>query len=187
MAFLKRFLFLAALLSFGGIAWPACADEALQLHEQEIEAGLIYNFLKYIEWPSMEAAHRNEITVCIYGDDPFRGYLKTMEGRTVNQRHIDLRSVHDPAAAAGCDLLFVNAAEKGQWPQLERSLAGKTILTVSDFDDFANSGGMVEFGRDDDHIRVSLNLDAVIAAKLKVEDRLLKLVTVMPKSSGEGR
>src|SRR6185312_13017324 len=125
MALLIRLLFLAALIA---ATVSARADETLQLHEQEIEAGLIYNFLKYIEWP--DAAHASAMTICIYGDDPFKGYLQPMEGRTVNQRRIGLRSVHDAASAAGCDLLFVNAAEKGQWPQLEKSLAGKNVLTV---------------------------------------------------------
>jgi hypothetical protein len=186
MALLIRLLcFIAPVLIGLAASWPVHADETLQLHEQEIEAGLLYNFLKYVEWP--DAARTGTMTVCIYGDDPFKGYLKPMEGRTVNQRRIDLRTVHDSSAAAGCDLLFVNAAEKGAWPQLEKSLAGKTVLTVSNLDDFAQSGGMIEFGRTDDHIRVSLNLDAVAAAKLKVEDRLLKLVTVVQNASGEGR
>jgi len=169
MALLTRILYLIALLLLCLTA-KVRADDALQLHEQEIEAGLIYNFLKYIEWPSADAARTGTMTICLYGDDPFKGYLQPMQGRTVNQRRIDLRTVHDAASMASCDLLFVNAAEKDQWPQLEKS-----------------SGGMIEFGRTDDHIRVSLNLDAVSAAKLKVEDRLLKLVTVMQNPSGKGQ
>ena len=165
------------LLAWGSPA-QAFADAGLRLQEQEIKAGLLYNFLKYVEWPSNSASAQTT-TVCVFGDDPFNGYLQPMAGRTVNQRQIAIRNVHDVADAGTCQLLFVNADEKARWPQLVKSLSGKGVLTVADFDDFAASGGMIEFGLKDGHINVRLNLDAVIAAGLHVEDRLLKLVTVV--------
>jgi len=191
MAFLIRRLIIAVLILLfaAGIVIPAQASEPLQLHEQEIKAGLLYNFLKYIEWPPAAMARSpSTITVCIFGDDPFDGYLQPMAGRTVNRHEIALRTIHDIHEAGACHLVFINADEKDQWSPLVKFLEGKNILTVSDFDGFADSGGMIEFGRKDQHISVSLNPDAIAAAGLHVEDRLLKLVTVVhPPARGEGR
>jgi hypothetical protein len=154
---------------------PAQAGGSLSLHEQEIKAGLLYNFLKYTTWPESSFTPAGIVTVCIYGDDPFGGGLKPMEGRTVNQRAIAVRQLRD---MDGCHLLFVNAREKDRWPQLKQALAQKNILTVSDFSAFASSGGMIELGHRDNRVNASLNIDAVNAAGLRVEDRMLKLVTV---------
>lgn len=176
MAFLTRqcwaSLIAAALLT----AAPASADETLQLHEPEIKAGLIYNFLKYIDWPAADVAGP-DMKVCIFGNDPFADYLKPMRERSVNRKNIVLRIIHNAGELAGCHLLFVTREEKGSWSELRTALKGKSILTVADFDGFTSSGGMVEFGQKDSHIKVDLNTDATEAAQLKVQDRLLKLVT----------
>lgn len=176
---MQKYAVLAILLALVA-APPVLADGNLRLQEQEIEAGLLYNFLKYIEWPSAStAASPSTAVVCVFGADPFAGYLQPMAGRTVNQRRIEVRSVHDVDDAAKCQLVFVSADEKERWPQLQKSLMGKGVLTVSDFAEFIDDGGMIEFGRKDDHINVELNMDSVAAAKLQVEDRLLKLVTIV--------
>lgn len=170
------------LLFFG--AMPARADEPLQLHEQEIKAGLLYNFLKYTDWPTSTLASNAPIMVCVFGDDPLEKYLAPMTGRTVNQHEIVLRKIHDIPEIKGCHLLFINVGEKPRWPQLYQSLKGKNILTVSDIAGFAAAGGMIEFGSKDNHISVDLNIDAVTAGGLHVQDRLLRLVSIMHAPQG---
>jgi len=182
MPFLRRVsVFLAALL----LGAQVHAADGLQLQEQQIKAGLLYNFLKYTNFPAPNFTNPGTITVCVFGDDPFSGNLQPIAGRTVNQREIALRTIHDIDAIANCQLLFVNKDEKSRWPQLHAALAGKNVLTVSDFEFFAAQGGMIEFGHVDNHIRVNLNMDALTAAGLRVEDRLLRLVTVVHGGSHE--
>jgi hypothetical protein len=181
MAILKRtggaMLALAAALAS---ACPARADDGVHLIEQKIKAGLVYNFLKYTDWP----AERTEgaqapIVVCLLGGDPFEGGLQPMAGRSVNEHTIELKSVREAAEFAPCWLLVVSSSEKASWPAWRASLAGKDVLTVSDLDGFAGSGGMIEFTRTDSRIGVKINVASVTAAHLKVEDRLLKLANAV--------
>jgi hypothetical protein len=102
-----------------------------------------------------------------------------MTERTVNQRPITLRQVEDAPHAAGCHLLFVGAEETRRWPQLAAFLAGRSVLTVSDAPEFASSGGMIEFGQENDRIAVRINLGALTSAGLRVQERLLKLAHVV--------
>jgi len=177
MDFLKS---CACLLVIALLPYSASAGSAeLRLQEQQIKAGLLYNFLKYTQWPESSFAQVSFLTVCIFGDDPFGGNLKPIAGKTVNQREIALRQLRTTEEVSGCHLLFVNAEEKTRWPGLRELLAGKNVLTVSDFDNFTDLGGMIEFGRTDNHISASLNINATAAAGLRVENRLLKLVTVV--------
>jgi len=176
MPFLKRASILLAALLLGA---QVHAADGLHLQEQQIKAGLLYNFLKYTNFPTPSFTNPGTITICVFGDDPFSGDLQPIAGRTVNQREIVLRSIHDIDAMANCQLLFVNEDEKSRWPRLHAALAGKNVLTVSDFENFTAHGGMIEFGHADNHIRVNLNMEALTAAGLRVEDRLLRLVTVV--------
>jgi len=108
-----------------------------------------------------------------------------MAGRTVNEQKIEVRSVTTAADIGVCSLLFIHADQKPNWPELQRTLAGKSVLTVSDFEGFAVSGGMIEFTQLDSRIGVLINTEAVTAAHLEVQDRLLKLArTVTPAAPG---
>lgn len=185
MALLERkwLLIVVLLLAAGPIA-HARAEEQLELIEQEIKGGLLYNFLKYTQWPT-EAAPNEVITVCLYGGDPFNGHLQPMSGRTVNQRVIQVRRVENLKQAEGCSLLFVDGTQKAVWPVLERALTGKGTLTVSDFDGFAESGGMIEFVRVERRIGVKVNKDALDKNDFRLQDRLLRLASVIHPSRVE--
>jgi hypothetical protein len=176
---LTRLIIAMMLLSAG----DAAADK-LQLAEQEIKAGLLYNFLKYTGWPQTSIG--KPLVVCVFGEDPLGGALQPMATRTVNQRAIALRFMENITGTDNCDLLFINAGNKAVWPELKMLLSGKPVLTVSDFDGFSGSGGMIEFSRKESHIQVLLNMHAVIANGLRVEERLLKLVTVVNPGPGSG-
>ncbi len=154
------------------------AVDALRLREQEIKAGLLYNFLKYTEWPESSFAQVTDFSVCLFGGDPFGGSLKPMQGRTVNRRVITVREIRDISEVDSCHLLFVNGAEKTRWPELRKALAGKNVLTVSDIAAFTAAGGMIELGYEGSRINAVLNASAVTGAGLRIEDRMLRLVTV---------
>jgi hypothetical protein len=85
----------------------------------------------------------------------------------------------------GCSLLYVNATEESGWSQLQKVLAEKDVLTVSDFDGFAEKGGMIEFTRNDNRIGVKINVDAVTAAHLTVENRLLRLANAVHSGAAD--
>lgn len=173
----RRFIFIMILV----FLFPAIsgAKESIQLYEQEIKAGLLYNFLKYTNWPQTSMGQDNKINLCIYGDDPFEGYLKPMQGRSVNQRIIKISNIHSFSDVANCQMLFVNENSKAEWPELHNSLSGKSILTVSDINNFTKEGGMIEFAHQDSHIEVNFNENEAKNAKLSVQDRLLNLVTIV--------
>ena len=157
------------------MAPAAHAQDGLRLAEQDIKAGLLYNFLRYTQWP---AAHTDPV-VCVYGHDPFDGRLAPMSGRTVNQHTIQVRTIRAASEIDACSILVVNAEERGRWPQLRSYLLRRNVLTVSDYDGFARSGGMVEFTRINSRIGVRINVEAVNAADLTVQDRLLRLASVV--------
>ncbi|HVK81203.1 MAG TPA: YfiR family protein [Verrucomicrobiae bacterium] len=180
MAPIRHFIrLLSALVLVFLLAAPATAQtQSVRLIEQDIKAGLLYNFLRYTAWPPATRVDEAMI-VCIYGDDPFEGRLEPMSGRTVNQRRILVRNVRNDRDLETCALLFINAEERADWPHLRSYLAGRSVLTVSDYDGFARSGGILEFTRINNRIGVRVNVVAAETANLSVQDRLLRLASVV--------
>jgi hypothetical protein len=161
-----------------GLAPCAHAAESLQLVEQEIKAGLLYNFLKYTDWPQ-PGTPGAPMSVCLMGGDPFSGRLQPMSGRTVNQHVIEVRSVAAIDGIADCSILFIHAEAKPQWPALHMAIIAKPVLTVSDIPGFSDSGGMIEFTHMDNRIGMTINSAALRAAHLQVQERLLKLANAL--------
>lgn len=171
-------------LALGFAAMLPSAPEAsaqqdnVRLAEQDIKAGLLYNFLRYTEWPARSPAS-DAVLVCIYGRDPFSGRLAPMSGRTVNSQAIRIRYVDAQGEIDGCSMLFVNAEQRAEWPSLRTYLARRHVLTVSDYDGFARSGGMIEFTRANNRVGMRVNVRAAQAVNLVVQDRLLRLASIV--------
>ncbi len=178
---LSRVVRLLSVAAFMLLCIQAQAEEQpLQLDEQKIKAGLIYNFIKYTDWPSSGTEGESApIIICIFGQDPFNGYLQPIEDRTVKQRNITVHRVDDVAKTAGCNLLVIGGEEKQQWPQIHEFLADKNVLTVSDITGFSESGGMIQFSKNNNHISLYLNTKAIAAAHLHIQDNLIKISSTM--------
>lgn len=189
MAILKKTLVLTCILLFVWKPLYATTEQRLQLLESQIKAGMIYNFLKYTEWPesALPPAPAPYI-VCILGNNSFSDALAPLEKRTVNQHTIKIHILHnaEKAEAQECHLLFIGQDKKAEWLSLRLAVSKRSILTVSDAEEFfVKNGGMIEFRKTNNQMDVGLNMQALQSAQLQVHDRLLALVTIVHPPSSE--
>ena len=170
----------------------AYADEQpLQLYEQKIKAGLVYNLLKYTEWPNISAAQHDKpaenstkLQICLLGDDPFDGYLSPLEGRTAQQATITITHITQVQQTESCNAVIIHRNQAHQLHQLLQFLRGKNVLTISDIAQFAEQGGMIEMTRQDEKIALHINKDSLDSAKLNIDARMLKLATIVSDKGG---
>lgn len=167
---------LAALLVAVLLLAPVSArsQESLELYEQKIKAGLVYNFLKYTTWPA-ETLARGRLRVCLLGEGSFDSYLYPLRGRTAQQLSIDIARVDGAGEARSCHLLFIHRSEAGALPGILAALKDSHVLTVSDIDRFAARGGMVELTLLDRRVGLRINAGAVSSRGLAIQPRLMKL------------
>jgi hypothetical protein len=181
------FLLLVAVLCLGSAA--RAQDEVssgqIQLYEQKIKAGLLYNFLKYTNWPLTTISRSGgSLRVCLLGNDPMDNYLYPLQGRTAQQYTITITRIDNVSGIDGCNLLFIHRSEEDSLSNILQLVKGRHILTISDIDEFAAQGGMVEFGMEDQRINLLINRRAVTAAGLNIQDRLVKLAKLVTERNG---
>jgi len=178
-------LALAVLICFRPARAADPAPPQLELFEEKIKAGLVYNFLKYTTWPADIVARSNgHLRVCLLGDDTSDDYLYPLSGRMAQQYVITIARVENISETADCSLLFVHRSHADSLPDLFRFLKGKHTLTISDIDQFAEQGGMVELGKDNEQIDLLINKKAVDSAGLIIQGRLLKLARLVNGRNG---
>jgi len=178
-------LLLAPLVLAGtGGAW---ADAKTEL-EYQVKAAFLFNFSKFVEWPSDAFMSPGDpVTVCVMGDDPFGESLDSVvQGETVNGRRLKVHRTRSTAELRACHMVFVPRSERRQ-SEILSSLRGTGILTVGDGDGFLSDGGIIRFVLDQNRVRFEINLAAAEGNRLKLSSKLLRLARrVYPQLPGPG-
>jgi hypothetical protein len=148
--------------------------------EYLVKAACVYNFAKFVEWPS-EAFSEGEssIVLSILGKDPFGVTLESIRGKPVQSRKLEIRRVDKTEDLQRCHILFVSGSEKENLSEIFLKVSDWPVLTVSDMDGFAHRGGMVNFITIEKKIRFQINVPAAERNGLKISSKLLRLAKII--------
>ncbi|NVM21789.1 MAG: YfiR family protein [Desulfobacterales bacterium] len=154
--------------------------------EYLIKAAFLYNFAKFVEWPTEAFPNDSTpITLCILGEDPFGDALESIKGKTIRGRDMVIRHVVRVEDLEHCHILFVSASEEKRLPQILNTIRDKTILTVSDMNRFARRGGIINLVTVRSKIRFEINVDATDLVGLRISSKLLRLARIVKDGRGE--
>ena len=169
-----RLSFLIALAVTLVLQNQAAAKEA---GEYEVKAAFLYNFAKFIEWPSNVSPGPNApMVIGILGKDPFGGEIdRAVAGKTVNGRRLLIKRFSTLESYEYCHILFVSASERSNLPRILAAVANSSVLTVSETERFAQIGGIINFTTIESRIRFEINQAAAERAGLKISSKLLSL------------
>lgn len=147
--------------------------------EYKIKAGYLYNFTKFITWPTDQSATFN---LCIVGDDPFGEAIDPIEQRTAFEKPIKLFRLDDTNALRSaskstlCHILFISSSIVGI-PSLDDG--AKNVLIVGESEGFARHGGMIGFITEDSRIKLQINWQALKRSDLKISAKLLEVAEII--------
>lgn len=145
--------------------------------EYQLKAAFLYNFAKFIDWPSKAFPSANTpFTFCVLGADPFGADLeRTINNETLGGRQTVIRRLKRQQDAETCHILFISGSEKESVGQILGTLKNTTILTVSEFDSFTQHGGMINLYMKENRIRFEINVAPAEHVGLRISSKLLKL------------
>ncbi|MFH1688319.1 MAG: YfiR family protein [bacterium] len=168
----RNWLTCAALIWF--LASTGLGQDGAHPSEYEVKAAYLYNFAKFVQWPSEALPDSATIVIGILGDDPFGAILEqTIRDKVVRGRGLKVFHAGTLDQAVDCHILFIGESEGGRLESILDRLAERSVLTVSDMDSFAEQGGMIGFEIQNKNIRFEINLLAAKVARLNVSSRLL--------------
>ena len=145
--------------------------------EQEIKAAWLFNFARFVEWPTNSFATQTApIVVGVVGKDPFGKELeKALVGRTIRGRPVLLKRGLAESDLANCHLLFISPSERRRLRDLPEKLRGAPVLTVGETDEFLDQGGIINFVIKENAVRFEINVRPAQRAGLKLDANLLKV------------
>jgi hypothetical protein len=178
MALLRRALFLILLL-----ALPAAAA-AQKAAEYDVKAAFLYNFTKFVDWPSEAFPDPNSLKICVLGDDPFGKSLQAVTDEQVGGHKLIVTRTESLAKPSGCQVLFISRSEREHLGQILAAVRDSPVLTVADTDGAAERGAIINFVLEGSKVRFEINTDSADRAKIKISSKLLQLAKRIVTSSG---
>ena len=170
----------------------AQASDPSDSSEYLIKAGFIYNFAKFVEWPTTAFAQTDSpIVIGVLGADPFGSLIdRIVEDKKIGPRGFvvkrfkwgkDLRDLKD------CKILFISPSEKAHLDDILQMVKGLPILTVGETPGFAERGGIIRFTLEDNRVRFEVNVEAARQSDLNISSRLLTLARIISPSAANAR
>ena len=152
-----------------------------RVSEYQVKAVFLFNFVQFVDWPAIAAPDaQRPLVIGILGTDPFGSFLdETVRGERLGVRPIQLRRYRDIADIGECNVLFISRSENERIPEILSALKNRPVLTVSDGDEFASQGGMIQFVTDKSRIRLRINLEAAQAANVTIGSKLLRVAEIV--------
>jgi hypothetical protein len=161
------------------VCWPALRASAApaRFSAREIQATYLYKYARFVKWPQRSfPTAGTPITIGLVGEDPFGALLdKLVEGQKVEGRSFQVKRFRRLEELTPCHILFVASSEKGRWRAIQEKLNDAPVLTVADFEGFAQSGGIINFIIEDATVRFEINQAAAERVGLKINATLLNL------------
>jgi hypothetical protein len=158
------------------LSFPARAQDTGPT-EYQLKAAFLYNFVKFVEWPTQAYAGPASPTIVgVFGKNVFGDDLeKALHGKVINRHPLQFQAYDSVEQVTNCHVLFISASEENRFPQILAALRGKSILTVSESDRFIPDGGMINFVIINRKVRFQINNPAARQAGLTLSSDLLSL------------
>jgi len=151
---------------------PASTIDPLVSREYQLKTLYLFHFVELTEWPKAE-----QVTICLWGDSPLRSYLPALDSQQVGGSTVQVLSEPLPEMAR-CQILFLSDPHSLTQDTLNQAESGH-ILLVSDTQDFAERGGMIQFTLRNNKLKLIVNLGAVKRAGLKLSSKLLRMAEIV--------
>ena len=143
----------------------------------QVKAAFLYNFSQFVEWPKQSLQDNAPFVIGIIGDDPFGTYIDALvKGEKAGRHPIVVRRFNSVVDLENCQILYLNVSNSAE---VAKSLRDRSILTISDAENFASEGGMIRFVTTNNKIRLQINPSVVRAAKLDISSKLLRLAEII--------
>jgi len=169
--------------SVGIAAVLLAAPAAAERNPLEVKADMLFNIVKFVQWPDNATAPRGELTFAILGDDDLASVIAaSFSTRSIGGRQVFVRCIRRIEDARDCQVLYVAASETARVSQVVGTLNGKCVLTTSDLPGFAAEGGMVNFVQENEKVRFEINPGSAERARLKISAKLLALARIVAES-----
>ncbi len=144
----------------------------------EIHSMMIYNFIKYIQWPGYDSSQ--DFIIGVIGDDDVYNTLNTWYGgklrgdkKFVVKRYTNINEI------SGSHIIYVGSNQSKAFDAIQAKITGYPTLTITDGPGLAAKGSSINFKMVENKLAFELNQKAIDKANLKVSGQLAAMAILI--------
>jgi hypothetical protein len=158
------------------LSYMAVAQQEKPIYE--IHAQMMFNFVKYIQWPN--ETEPGDFVVGVMGDDDL---LRTLEGwysgKSKGAKKYVIKKLNSADEAGTCSVVYLGKSKNKEFDNIKTASAGKPILTITDSFNLGQKGSCINFKVIDGKLKFELNQATITSSSLKVSSALSSMAIVI--------
>jgi len=163
-------------LVFGLFSFAASAQQEKPIYE--IHAQMMFNFIKYIQWPN--EAEAGDFVVGVMGDDEILATLKGWyDGKAKGAKKYVIKKLATADEAATCAVVYLGKSKNKEFENIKTASAGKPVLTITDSFNLGQKGSCINFKVIDGKLKFEMNQASITSSSLKVSSALSSMAIVI--------
>lgn len=144
----------------------------------EIHAAMLYNFIKYVQWPN--EGEPGDFIIGVIGDENVFTTLKTWyDGKAKGAKKYSIRKLSSPAEAGDCQVVYLGKSKNREFDDIKTTITGKPVLTITDGNGLGQKGSCINFKVIDGKLKFELNQASLGASNLKVSSQLSSMAIMI--------
>lgn len=156
----------------------ALGAKAQERPTHEIHAAMLFNFIKYVQWPNEGEA--GEFVVGVIGDENVFNTLKQWyDGKAKGSKKYVIKKLSSADEATNCQVVYVGKAKNRDFDVIKTSVTGKSVLTITDGNGMGQKGSCINFKVIDGKLKFELNQAMVTGSNLKVSTQLSSMAILI--------
>lgn len=137
----------------------------------ELHSMMIYNFLKYIQWPG--DLNTGNFVIGVIGDDEVYSTLNSWYGnKQQGGKKIIIKKFNSVGEIANCQLLYVGDRASNKFDDIHGKIASQPVLSITGKNGLGAKGSCINFKVVNNRLKFELNQAAVDQSKLKISSQL---------------
>ncbi|USE36321.1 YfiR family protein [Endozoicomonas sp. SCSIO W0465] len=142
----------------------------------KVKAAIVYKLTKFVAWPEK----KQTLALCIIGSGAINSELlkinhKFSMGRRISVTH----KTHNAPLEKLCDIVYIHNSQPNVISGIVQKLKNKSVLTISDSENFAYHGGVIGLIRTGNRIQFAISQSATRNAGLSINAQLMGLAKVI--------
>lgn len=144
----------------------------------ELHSMMIYNFLKYVQWPG--ELNSGDFVIGVIGDDDVYNTLNTWYGnKNRGDKTLIVKKFNSIAEIGKCQLLYIGSGAERNFDEIHQKTQNEPTLTVTDKNGLGNKGSCINFRIVNNRLKFELNQAAVDSKNLKISSQLAAMAIMI--------
>jgi hypothetical protein len=140
----------------------------------EIHSMLIFNFIKYIEWP--DDTKSGDFIIAVYGDDDVFNQLSKLYGqRKIKGQTAEIVNVSDVSSLSDAHIIYISSNKSRDFEDILQKYDVKPTLIITDKSGLGKKGSSINFKEVGGKLKFEINQATFDDSNLKVSSQLVNM------------